>query len=115
MVTSPPIVKRCFFRVSIEAGGNAPFIVFDDADIEQAVEGGLPVHDQKYLASLGGKVPFSANSEEADKHVFAQIASMFNPTFTPSSPLVLLSVSLHLKSAMASRRECAPYINAGLY
>jgi len=28
-------------RFSIEAGGNAPFIVFDDADIDQAVEGGL--------------------------------------------------------------------------
>ena len=31
-------------KVSIEAGGNAPFIVFDDADIDAAVEGesGLP-------------------------------------------------------------------------
>ena len=28
-------------RVSIEAGGNAPFIVFDDADIDAAVEGML--------------------------------------------------------------------------
>ena len=26
-------------KVSIEAGGNAPFIVFDDADIDAAVEG----------------------------------------------------------------------------
>lgn len=26
-------------RVSIEAGGNSPFIVFDDADIDDAVEG----------------------------------------------------------------------------
>jgi succinate-semialdehyde dehydrogenase/glutarate-semialdehyde dehydrogenase len=26
-------------RITIEAGGNAPFIVFDDADIDQAVEG----------------------------------------------------------------------------
>ncbi len=25
--------------MSIEAGGNAPFIVFDDADIDAAVEG----------------------------------------------------------------------------
>ena len=28
-------------RVSMELGGNAPFIVFDDADIEKAVEGAL--------------------------------------------------------------------------
>jgi len=26
-------------RISIEAGGNAPFIVFGDADIDMAVEG----------------------------------------------------------------------------
>ncbi|MNP15245.1 Glutarate-semialdehyde dehydrogenase DavD [compost metagenome] len=28
-------------KVSLELGGNAPFIVFDDADIEAAVEGAL--------------------------------------------------------------------------
>jgi len=28
-------------RVSLEAGGNAPFIVFDDANIDEAVEGKL--------------------------------------------------------------------------
>lgn len=29
------------YRMTIEAGGNAPFIVFDDADIDQAVEGAI--------------------------------------------------------------------------
>ena len=29
------------FRVSSEAGGNAPFIVFDDANLDEAVEGPL--------------------------------------------------------------------------
>ena len=28
-------------RVSMELGGNAPFIVFDDADVEAAVEGAM--------------------------------------------------------------------------
>jgi succinate-semialdehyde dehydrogenase/glutarate-semialdehyde dehydrogenase len=34
-------ICKTLCRISIEAGGNAPFIVFDDADIDQAVEGGL--------------------------------------------------------------------------
>ena len=30
-----------FKRLSLELGGNAPFIVFDDADIDRAVEGAI--------------------------------------------------------------------------
>jgi succinate-semialdehyde dehydrogenase/glutarate-semialdehyde dehydrogenase len=37
MAQSAPTVKR----LSLELGGNAPFLVFDDADLEQAVEGAL--------------------------------------------------------------------------
>ncbi len=43
-------MKGYFLRISIEAGGNAPFIVFDDANIDQAVEGGLRDRDLKSLA-----------------------------------------------------------------
>ena len=31
-------------KVSLEAGGNAPFIVFDDADIDAAIEGASICH-----------------------------------------------------------------------
>ncbi|SRR6266853_535269 len=42
-----------FYRVSIEAGGNTPFIVFDDADIDQAVEGELAsIHSPRKRGSL---------------------------------------------------------------
>jgi succinate-semialdehyde dehydrogenase/glutarate-semialdehyde dehydrogenase len=37
MAQSAPTVKK----VSLELGGNAPFIVFDDADIDAAVEGAI--------------------------------------------------------------------------
>ena len=38
MAQSAPTVKK----MSLELGGNAPFLVFDDADIDSAVEGALP-------------------------------------------------------------------------
>ena len=37
MAQCAPTLKK----VSLELGGNAPFIVFDDADLERAVEGAL--------------------------------------------------------------------------
>jgi len=33
------VFTYALIRISLEAGGNAPFIVFDDADIDEAVEG----------------------------------------------------------------------------
>jgi succinate-semialdehyde dehydrogenase / glutarate-semialdehyde dehydrogenase len=35
-------------KLSLELGGNAPFIVFDDADIEMAVKGAILVQDGVY-------------------------------------------------------------------
>ncbi len=35
MAQSAPTIKR----LSLELGGNAPFIVFDDADLDQAIAG----------------------------------------------------------------------------
>src|SRR5213076_3293403 len=37
MAQSAPTVKK----LSLELGGNAPFIVFDDADVDSAVEGAI--------------------------------------------------------------------------
>jgi succinate-semialdehyde dehydrogenase / glutarate-semialdehyde dehydrogenase len=55
-------------RVSMELGGNAPFLVFDDADVDAAVEGAL-------IAKMrnGGEACTSANRF----HVSAGVASEF--------------------------------------
>jgi len=53
-------------RVSMELGGNAPFLVFDDADLDRAVDGAL-------LAKLrnGGEACTSANRFLVHEHVAA--------------------------------------------
>ncbi|KAF9226796.1 succinic semialdehyde dehydrogenase [Gyrodon lividus] len=58
-------------KVSIEAGGNAPFIVFDDADIEQAVEGGALAC--KFRGS--GQTCICANRIYVQSSVYADFAA----------------------------------------
>ena len=36
LLAQRPLTTGCLLQVSLELGGNAPFIVFDDADVEQA-------------------------------------------------------------------------------
>ncbi|KAI6130261.1 Aldehyde/histidinol dehydrogenase [Pisolithus croceorrhizus] len=57
-------------KVSIEAGGNAPFIVFDDADIEKAVEGAIAC---KFRGS--GQTCVCANRIYVQSSVYADFAS----------------------------------------
>ena len=61
-------------RLSFELGGNAPFIVFDDADLEAAVEGAVAI---KFLR-VGGQSCICAN------RIYVQqgIAGRFIPAFT---------------------------------
>lgn len=58
------------YRVSIEAGGNAPFIVFDDADIDAAVEGAIA---SKFRQS--GQTCVCANRIYVQSGVYADFAS----------------------------------------
>ena len=97
------------YRVSIEAGGNSPFIVFDDADIDQAVEGGLAsIHNPRALSYLTWlyQVQFSASSVVVDKLVFARTGYTSSPMYTPSLHVASQSESQHLKLEMASKRGC---------
>jgi len=57
-------------KVSFEAGGNAPFIVFDDADIEAAVEGAIA---SKFRGS--GQTCVCANRIYVHSSVYADFAS----------------------------------------
>lgn len=57
-------------RVSIEAGGNAPFIVFDDADIDAAVTGAIA---SKFRQS--GQTCVCANRIYVQSGVYSEFAS----------------------------------------
>ncbi|EIW76257.1 succinate-semialdehyde dehydrogenase [Coniophora puteana RWD-64-598 SS2] len=57
-------------KVSLEAGGNAPFIVFDDADIDKAVEGAIAC---KFRGS--GQTCVCANRIYVQSGVYADFAS----------------------------------------
>jgi succinate-semialdehyde dehydrogenase / glutarate-semialdehyde dehydrogenase len=61
-------------RLSFELGGNAPFIVFDDADLDAALEGAVAI---KYLR-VGGQSCICAN------RIYVQqgVAGRFIPAFT---------------------------------
>jgi len=64
---------RSLKRVSFELGGNAPFVVFDDADLDAAVEGAVAI---KFLR-VGGQSCICAN------RIFVQesVAGRFIPRF----------------------------------
>jgi len=61
-------------KVSIEAGGNAPFIVFDDANIDEAVEAALIC---KFRGS--GQTCICANRIFVQSSVYADFASRLRP------------------------------------
>ena len=68
MAQSAPTVKR----LSLELGGNAPFIVFDDADVDAAVEGALAA---KYRN--GGQTCVCANRFYIQDGIYDAFAAKF--------------------------------------
>ena len=69
MAQSAPTVKK----MSLELGGNAPFIVFDDADIDSAVEGALV---SKYRNA--GQTCVCANRFYVQDGVYDQFVAKFS-------------------------------------
>jgi len=68
MAQSAPTVKK----LSLELGGNAPFIVFDDADVDSAVEGALA---SKYRNA--GQTCVCANRIYVQEGVYDQFVQKF--------------------------------------
>nr|WP_315495724.1 NAD-dependent succinate-semialdehyde dehydrogenase [uncultured Rhodoferax sp.] len=69
MAQSAPTVKK----LSLELGGNAPFIVFDDADVDSAVEGALA---SKYRNA--GQTCVCANRFYVQAGVYEQFVAKFS-------------------------------------
>ena len=59
-------------RVSLELGGNAPFIVFDDADLEAAVEGAMAAKFRNM-----GQTCVSANRFYVQKGIYSAFVTRF--------------------------------------
>jgi len=57
-------------KLSLELGGNAPFIVFEDADVDRAVEGAVACKFR-----CGGQACVSANRFYVHKSIYAEFAS----------------------------------------
>ena len=62
----------CIVDCSMELGGNAPFLVFDDADIDEAVQGAM-------LAKMrnGGEACTAANRFYAHRSIYAEFTDKF--------------------------------------
>ena len=119
MAQSSPTVKK----MSLELGGNAPFIVFDDADIDSAVEGAFA---SKYRNA--GQTCVCSNRIYVQEGVYEQFAQKFaakvatakvgngfedgvnqGPLIEPSA---IEKVERHVQDAIAKGAACSPEANA---
>jgi succinate-semialdehyde dehydrogenase/glutarate-semialdehyde dehydrogenase len=82
-------------RVSLELGGNAPFIVFDDADLGAAVEGALA---SKYRNS--GQTCVCANRVFVHDRIFDAFAGKFAAAGPLISVAALEKVEAHVADAL---------------
>ncbi len=95
------LLKRCadrVLKVGMELGGNAPFVVFDDADLDAAVEG-----------AMVAKMRHSAEVCTAANRMFAHgnIAAEF------TEKLAAAMEAVKVGNGMDDGVTCGPMINAG--
>ncbi|MEO6014515.1 MAG: NAD-dependent succinate-semialdehyde dehydrogenase [Devosia sp.] len=82
---------------SMELGGNAPFIVFDDADLDAAVEGAMVAKMRN-----GGEACTAANRFLVQSGVAAEFAARFGARMA----------ALRLGPGYDAETQCGPLINA---
>lgn len=87
----------CIINCSMELGGNAPFIVFDDADIDAAIEGAMVAKMRN-----GGEACTAANRF----YVHEKIASEF------TSRLAMQMAALKVGPGLEDGVQLGPLINA---
>ncbi len=92
---------RSLKRVSFELGGNAPFIVFDDADLEAAIDGAVGI---KFLR-VGGQSCICANR----LYVQESIADRFLPAFIDRVR------ALRVAPGFEDKAQIGPLINAEIF
>lgn len=135
-ITSSPIVRKISFtgstrigkllmeqssstlkKLSLELGGNAPFVIFDDADLDAAVRGAL---SRKFNTT--GQTCISANRIYVQRGIYAAFTAAFATAvralgvgsgFAPDSavgPLIharaVEKVEAHVRDALAHGATC---------
>lgn len=93
MAQSAPTLKK----ISLELGGNAPFIIFDDADLEAAIEG---VMASKFRN--GGQTCICANRIFVQKSIYTKFSKSLEKAFK----------KLKLGDGLAAGTTVGPLINA---
>lgn len=83
-------------KVSLELGGNAPFIVFEDADLDAAVAGLLAAKFRN-----GGQTCVSPNRVYVQRNVYARFSSLLSEKVA----------QLHVGSASDPTSQIGPMIN----
>ena len=95
------LLKRCadrVLKVAMELGGNAPFIVFDDADLDAAVEG-----------AMVAKMRHSAETCTAANRFFVEAGVADDFTERLAGAMAAVKVGNGFDDGV----ECGPMINAG--
>ena len=96
-------------KISLELGGNAPFIIFDDADVNQAVAGTINTKDSLTVGTLASKLRATGQTCVSANRIFVQEGIL--PKFI--EVLKEKMGSYKLGSGFAESTNAGPLIHGG--